>query len=99
MQAIAQLEPAPAQPTTPSQSDERAFVATPTIIAALRDLDSLLEASNMDALQRFAQIRPQLDANQKFCEDLEAALHNLDLEQAHRLCSSVLERVNTVADK
>ena len=67
---------------------------SPTQAGLLRELLGLLEASNLEALERFAEIRPQLQNQPGLCEALEAAFQDLNLEQAQRLCKAALERAD-----
>ena len=75
----------PAGQTSPALSAEET--------ACLRELNALLEASDLEALQRFAEIRPQLEAQQALCDAMDEALQDLDLERAHALCNAALEPV------
>jgi HPt (histidine-containing phosphotransfer) domain-containing protein len=106
-QAILQLDPKAPPPTVKAMNrteiyaqaidQRRALTASQT--ACLRELDALLEASNLEALQYFAENRAQLLAHSTLCDALETACQDLDLEQAHRLCCAALASVGELAHK
>lgn len=75
-----------AQTKAPTQ----ALGLTTPQITCLRGLGALLEASNLEALQRFADLRPQLAEQRDLCDALDAALQVLDLQQASALCIAAL---------
>ena len=59
----------------------------PQVIAALKELAGLLEASDLAALQRFAELRVTLQTlPQATLDALEEALQNLELDVALTLC-------------
>ena len=60
----------------------------------LRELLALAEAQDMAVLMRFAEVRTQLAAlPDGLCDQLDAALQNLDLDAAKTVCSTVLARL------
>ncbi|WP_168224855.1 hybrid sensor histidine kinase/response regulator [Rhodoferax aquaticus] len=79
-QAMEALEPASA-PTSPLA------LATPQAHAALQELVGLLQASDLAALQRFAELRTTLQSlPAESLDGLDEALQNLDLDTALALC-------------
>ncbi|MDO8699613.1 MAG: response regulator [Rhodoferax sp.] len=67
-------------------------------LAALTQLDTLLIASDMQALEKFAEVRSALAAlPELLCDQLEDALHRLDLTKAHHLCSQAIARLSVNA--
>jgi hypothetical protein len=60
--------------------------------AALQSLMPLLAASDLSALERFAEIRPAIAILPgEFIDQLEAALQDLDLDAALAICKVQLE--------
>ncbi|MFZ2327890.1 MAG: ATP-binding protein [Rhodoferax sp.] len=63
------------------------------IHAALTGLAALLQASDLQALQHFAEIRPALAAlGVEQLSELEAAVQALQFDQAHALCRTLLRQ-------
>jgi HPt (histidine-containing phosphotransfer) domain-containing protein len=94
-EAIAQLEHGPVATSTGGG-------AAPTPLAgeaamnALRRISALSAASDLEALQCFAQARELLSGLPVgFMDGLDEALQNLDLEAAHLLCEDMLSRLPT----
>lgn len=70
-------------------------VTAPQCPIFLTELSFSLAASNLAVLERFAMRRHALDALPlKRVEELQAALHSLNLEHARQLCES---QINTLA--
>jgi HPt (histidine-containing phosphotransfer) domain-containing protein len=65
---------------------------SPTQAALLRELHGLLEASNLEALDRFTEMRPQLQGHASLCAGLDDAFQVLNLAQAQTLCKAALEQ-------
>jgi hypothetical protein len=74
-------------------------VLTASQTTCLRELDALLEASNLEALQYFAENRVQIQPHGALFDALDRAFQELDLAQAHRLCSTALASVSQLAHK
>ena len=90
-QAIEALDPASASiPATVTPAPAQASPvprATPQALAALQELADLLQASDLAALQRFAELRATLQSlPPEPLSALDKALQNLDLDTAHALC-------------
>jgi CheY-like chemotaxis protein len=86
--AIAQL----AGTEPPKATAQQIEKPSSQLIDAVKELDRLLAASDMEALMRFAEIRDQI-AN-SYAGDfklLEGAMQGLELEQAHSLCQALLK--------
>ncbi len=65
----------------------------PGVHAALTGLAVLLQASDLQALQHFAEIRPALAAvGAEHLADLEIAVQGLQFDQAHALCRTMLRK-------
>ena len=62
----------------------------PEQIVLLREIQALLEASNLEALQRFSELRSQLSAQVALSEALEEAFQCLDLPEALAICNLAL---------
>ena len=61
---------------------------------ALAQLEPLLAASDLTALELFATLRPALEhLPPAQLEPLEAALQNLELDEAHALCEALLSQL------
>ena len=89
-QAIAQLTPG--VPVTKVSSDQ--VVNAPQAITALRQFQDLAAAQDMELLQRFAELRGHVEPlPDGFCDQLDTALQNLDLEAAQTLCTAMLARL------
>jgi CheY-like chemotaxis protein len=85
-QAISALEAETAIPPVASQTVHE----NPAhIVSALSELAHLLKKSDMDALQKFAEIRVQLEAlPDGLFDQLDAALQDFDFEAAHAICET-----------
>lgn len=81
-----------AQPDTSAQ-DAASNAGLPAALAVVEELATLLQADDMDVLLRFAQSRHLLqDCLGPFCEQLDAALQDLDMDAALALCKQKLEQ-------
>lgn len=70
-------------------------VSTAAVLTALRELQALTSASDMQALQRFAELREVLTPlPDGFSNRLDHALQNLDLDAASMLCSGMVARLS-----
>jgi two-component system, sensor histidine kinase and response regulator len=91
-QAVALLEPTMQKKATVDISP----VDAPVAIAALRELGAMLLADNMEALQRYAELRASLAAlPADFADAFDAALQDLELQQAHALCAGMLRQLQS----
>ena len=84
------LSPAPSHAANDVQAPVPVTPLTPAERACLLELHALLAASNLEALQRFAELRPQLVAQHALCDALDAAFLDFDLQLAHQLCGAAL---------
>jgi two-component system sensor histidine kinase/response regulator len=85
--AMAWLAPAPLAHEAPAPN---VALDVSKALTALRELDALLLASDLAALQRHAELRPCLAGlPAPFGDDLDAALQSLELDAAHRLCQQM----------
>jgi PAS domain S-box-containing protein len=96
IQAIEALDPASARGAaalkSASAQDVPVAPATPQVLAALQELAGLLQASDLAALQRFAELRPNLQSlPPESLDALDDALQNLDLDTAHALCLECID--------
>jgi signal transduction histidine kinase/DNA-binding response OmpR family regulator/HPt (histidine-containing phosphotransfer) domain-containing protein len=106
-QASLQLDPQAPPPTTEvltrkeiyAQAMDHRQVLTASQTTCLRELDALLEASNLEALQYFAENRVQIQPHGALFDALDRAFQELDLAQAHRLCSTALASVSQLAHR
>jgi len=93
-----QLDPNAPLPTQSPISKAEAYQSasadapplSPEETALLHELQALLEASNLEALQRFSEMRPLLSAQEALCDALDESFQDLDLEQALFLCNIAL---------
>ena len=95
-QAIEALDPAPvgsaANLKSASAKTSPVARATPQALAALQELAGLLQASDLTALQRFAELRATLQSlPAESIDRLDEALQNLDLEAAHAVCLECID--------
>ena len=95
-QAIEALDPVSARSAAnvPSASAQDVPVAraTPQVLAALQELVGLLQASDLAALQRFAELRATLQSlPAESIDRLDEALQNLDFEAAHAVCLKYID--------
>jgi HPt (histidine-containing phosphotransfer) domain-containing protein len=98
LQAIALLDPNGLTATSQDSSQAEDLVdalrhAEPLSaqeLVCLRHLNALLEASDLEALQYFAEMRFKLDTHQLLYATLDAALQDLDLEKARAICNTAL---------
>jgi two-component system sensor histidine kinase/response regulator len=89
-QAVAQLEP-----TKQAVSATHAGVLDKTFaLAALRELAALSEASDLDVMQRYAELQTQLAGLPTiFSDQMEKALQGLDLDTVHTLCKAQIAQL------
>ncbi len=70
------------------------LVVGPQTMAALDELTALLKASDMAALQRFAELREVMqDLPQDTFDAIDAALQDIDLDQALAVCRDCRARI------
>jgi HPt (histidine-containing phosphotransfer) domain-containing protein len=75
-----------------SVKDIQGSVSQEELIVALRTLKSLLEASDMQALQNFADVRELLmTIPGDLVDQLDISLQSLDMECAHKVCIEALQ--------
>jgi two-component system sensor histidine kinase/response regulator len=88
-QAVRLLETAtPADPSAPTRA-----VDVPALLADLTALAALLAQSDLQSLDRFAQLRQALEQLAATgSEALETAMQDLDFARAHALCTQLLEQ-------
>jgi len=82
--------PLPLPVPVPVPASHHTSPLTPSQWHCLRELDALLEASNLDAVHRFTELRSQLATQHALCDALDAAFLDFDLERAHALCRNAL---------
>jgi signal transduction histidine kinase/DNA-binding NarL/FixJ family response regulator len=69
-------------------------VDAPAVLAGLHELSALLLASDMAALQRYAELRATLSGlPADFVDALDLALQDLEFTQAHGLCVGMLQQL------
>jgi CheY-like chemotaxis protein len=100
-QVIAALDEATAsqrtEPAEPLKRVQKGAVETDTLQAALADLDNLLMHSDLQALDRFATFRAQLEMLEfEQFPALEHAFQNLDLPSALELCRAMSAQLGSV---
>jgi hypothetical protein len=84
--AIAELD------AVPPQQDLRDAAQMPLpnkggLLEILQQLGALLEQSDMEALQKFAEVRTQLEAlPDGLFDELDAALQDMEFQAAHHIC-------------
>jgi hypothetical protein len=94
-EAIAQLEHGPVA-TSAGGGAAPTPVAGEAAMNALRRISALSAASDLEALQCYAQAREALSGLPvEFMDGLDEALQNLDLEAAHLLCEDMLSQLPT----
>jgi HPt (histidine-containing phosphotransfer) domain-containing protein len=91
-QAILALEADTATAPVASQAVHENAV---DLVSALSERAHLLKNSDMDALQKFAEIRVHLEAlPDGLCDRLDAALQDFDFEAAHAICETAQRAAN-----
>ena len=94
-EAIVALEPAPANLRRVSEAAADLPISD-AALASLRRIATLSQASDMEALQEFAQARAGLTGlPAESLDGLDAALQDLDLDAAAILCRDLLSRFDT----
>jgi HPt (histidine-containing phosphotransfer) domain-containing protein len=78
----------------PANAGAVARVAEADMLDLLRGLDALLAQSDLQALDRFAQLRQQLgQLPEGFFDALDLAVQDLDFARAHTLCSDMVAQL------
>jgi two-component system sensor histidine kinase/response regulator len=89
---LAMLLLAPA--ALPARNDVPTEVNTALAASTLHQLKALTQAADLDALHCFAQLRSTIAGlPDDFCDRLDEAMQNLDLDSAHALCSEMLVKL------